>query len=281
MCLSAVLGYSFRHAPHAARFLPGLKARVPSGDPDGSELSEPGGNRTRPPAARRPAVPAGLAVPRPRRRRQHSVARPEDRLRRRAYRGNGRVPRPHVPGSRHLLRAAHAAQRGQGRLRRRRGRARHAGWRRRIAGRTAVTTGKLQGPKLGGKVAIVTGAALGMGNAVARRFTAEGANVVVADIREAEGKALADELGPSAVFAAHDVSDEASWRAVVDTATATFGGVDVLINNAGIWRTAPLVEQTAAGFDEIVGVNLRGVFLGMRAVAEPMRERGGGAIVNT
>lgn len=144
-----------------------------------------------------------------------------------------------------------------------------------------MTPGKLQGPRLAGKVAIVTGAALGMGNAVARRFTAEGANVVVADIREAEGKALADELGPSAVFAAHDVSDEGSWRAVVDTAAATFGGVDVLINNAGIWRTAPLVEQTAAGFDEIVGVNLRGVFLGMRAVAEPMRERGGGAIVNT
>jgi 3alpha(or 20beta)-hydroxysteroid dehydrogenase len=135
--------------------------------------------------------------------------------------------------------------------------------------------------RLQGKVAIVTGAALGMGNAVARRFCAEGASVVVADINERDGKALAGELGPAAVFAAHDVSDETSWRSVVDATVTAFGGVDILINNAGIWRTAPLVEQTAAGFDEIVAVNLRGVFLGMRAVAEPMRERGGGAIVNT
>ena len=135
--------------------------------------------------------------------------------------------------------------------------------------------------RLSGKVAIVTGAALGMGNAVARRFAAEGAQVVLGDIREAEGKALAAELGPPAAFAAHDVSDEASWAAVVAVAVDTFGGVDVLINNAGIWRTAPLVEQSAEGFDQIISVNLRGVFLGMRAVAEPMRERGGGAIVNT
>jgi 3alpha(or 20beta)-hydroxysteroid dehydrogenase len=137
------------------------------------------------------------------------------------------------------------------------------------------------GLRLDGKTAIVTGGARGMGSAVARRFGAEGANVVITDIREEDGKALADELGPSVVFAAHDVSDEGSWRAVVGTALATFGGIDVLINNAGILRTAPLVEQSVAGFDEILAVNLRGVFLGMRAVAEPMRRRGGGAIVNT
>ena len=84
-----------------------------------------------------------------------------------------------------------------------------------------MTTGKLQGPKLEGKVAIVTGAALGMGNAVAHRFTAEGANVVVADIREAEGKALADELGPSAVFAALELGP---WGIRVNSIHP--GGVD-------------------------------------------------------
>lgn len=130
-------------------------------------------------------------------------------------------------------------------------------------------------------MAVVTGAALGIGNAVARRFVAEGARVVLTDIRSADGKAVAEDLGPGACFVAHDVSDEGSWQAVVDTTLAAFGGIDILINNAGIWRTASLIEETVSGFDELIRVNLRGVFLGMRAVAPQMRNRGGGSIVNT
>lgn len=134
---------------------------------------------------------------------------------------------------------------------------------------------------LDGKVAIVTGGAMGMGKAVAGRFVAEGAQVVLTDIREDEGKAAADELGPAALFAPHDVSNEASWQRVVDATLAAFGGIDILINNAAILRRAALVDQSVSGFDEIIGVNLRGVFLGMRAVAPHMRSRGGGSIVNT
>jgi len=135
--------------------------------------------------------------------------------------------------------------------------------------------------QLDGKVAIVTGAARGMGLEVARRFVSEGARVALTDVRETEGKATAAGLRTAALFAPHDVSSEDSWQAVVDTTVAAFGGIDILINNAGIWRTAPLIEQTADGFDEIIAVNLRGVFLGMRAVAPHMRARGGGSIVNT
>jgi 3alpha(or 20beta)-hydroxysteroid dehydrogenase len=132
-----------------------------------------------------------------------------------------------------------------------------------------------------GKVAIVTGAAKGMGEQVARRLAEAGASVVIADVDDAGAAALGDELGERAAVARHDVSNEASWTDVVATANDRFGGVDILINNAGIWRTAPLVEQTLDGFEAILAVNLRGVFLGMKAVAEPMRSRGGGSIVNT
>jgi len=135
--------------------------------------------------------------------------------------------------------------------------------------------------QLDGKVAIVTGAARGMGQEVASRFVSEGARVALTDVREADGKAAAAALGAAALFAAHDVSSEDSWQAVVRTTLDAFGGIDILINNAGIWRTAPLTEQSVAGFDEIIAVNLRGVFLGMRSVAPHMRDRGGGSIVNT
>jgi len=135
--------------------------------------------------------------------------------------------------------------------------------------------------RLEGKVAVITGAAMGMGAGAARRFAAEGAKVILADIDLPAASALAGEIGKNAVAVGHDVSDERSWETVIGTAEASFGGLDILLNNAGIWRTAPLVEQSAEGFDRIIAVNLRGVFLGMRAVATPMRARGGGSIVNT
>ncbi|MER7003684.1 glucose 1-dehydrogenase [Dactylosporangium sp. NPDC000555] len=137
------------------------------------------------------------------------------------------------------------------------------------------------GSRLAGKVAIVTGAAMGMGAEAARRFVAEGARVVLADIDYAAAKELAGHLGDGAVAVAHDVSDEESWAGVVRTAQESCGGIDILVNNAGIWRTAPIVEQPVEEFDRIIAVNLRGVFLGMRSVAEPMRSRGGGSIINT
>jgi len=105
--------------------------------------------------------------------------------------------------------------------------------------------------------------------------------VVLTDILQTEGEEAAADLGAPALFVPHDVSDETSWQKVIDVTLATFGGIDVLINNAGILRTAPLVDQSVSGFDEIIAVNLRGAFLGMRAVAPQMRERGGGSIVNT
>jgi 3alpha(or 20beta)-hydroxysteroid dehydrogenase len=100
-------------------------------------------------------------------------------------------------------------------------------------------------------------------------------------VNEAQAKEVATELGGRALCVGHDVRAEDSWNDLVRRATDAFGGVDILINNAGIWRTVPLVDQSVSGFDEIIAVNLRGVFLGMRSVAEPMRARGGGSIVNT
>src|SRR3954469_11195803 len=90
--------------------------------------------------------------------------------------------------------------------------------------------------RLDGKIAIVTGGAQGQGAGISRAFVAEGARVVVADIATEAGQALADELGPAAHFAAHDVSDQAGWTALVEDTTARFGPVSVLANNAGILR---------------------------------------------
>jgi NAD(P)-dependent dehydrogenase (short-subunit alcohol dehydrogenase family) len=135
------------------------------------------------------------------------------------------------------------------------------------------------GSDLHGKVAVVTGGAMGMGAEVARRFVAEGARVVVADIDDVAAKALAASLGENALALAHDVSEESSWASVVEGTIGAFGGIDILINNAGIWRTAPLVEQSVEGFDQILAVNLRGVFLCCQAFGRPMLERGAGRIV--
>jgi 3alpha(or 20beta)-hydroxysteroid dehydrogenase len=135
--------------------------------------------------------------------------------------------------------------------------------------------------RLDGKVAIVTGAARGIGEGTVRRFAEEGARVVITDVLEEEGRAVAADLGDIALFHRHDVTEEGDWQAVVSAATGQFGGVDVLVNNAGIFRKAALEEQTVEGFDQVLAVNLRGVFLGMKTVAAPMRVRGGGSIVNT
>ena len=134
--------------------------------------------------------------------------------------------------------------------------------------------------RLAGKTAIVTGGARSMGAATARLFVAEGAQVVIADVLDAEGRALAEELGKAAYFQHLDVSDEAAWAAAVAEAVARFGGVDVLVNNAGILKFAALLDTPLADFKRVLEVNLVGCFLGMRTVAPVMIARGSGSIVN-
>lgn len=134
---------------------------------------------------------------------------------------------------------------------------------------------------LDGKVAIITGGARGQGAAEARLFVEQGARVAVTDVLDEEGKLLTDELGDSAVYLHHDVSSEADWDAAVAGITDRFGAVHVLVNNAGIYAVAPIADTSADLFDRHYQVNQRGVFLGMRAVVEPMRSAGGGSIVNT
>jgi 3alpha(or 20beta)-hydroxysteroid dehydrogenase len=134
--------------------------------------------------------------------------------------------------------------------------------------------------RLAGKVAIVTGGARGMGEATSRLFASEGAKVAIADVLREEGSALAAELGPSARFYRHDVSDAQSWAEVVRQVEADLGPVDVLVNNAGVIIFKGLIETSEADFDRVLGINLKGAFLGMKAVAPGMVARGKGSIVN-
>ena len=133
--------------------------------------------------------------------------------------------------------------------------------------------------RLQDKVAIVTGAASGMGAATAKLFAAEGAKVVLTDILEEEGTALVDEIGGAARFHRLDVTSETDWDALFAETLSAFGRVDILINNAGVSGSHPDVLNTET-WDEQMNVNARGVFLGMRAVIPKMQEAGGGSIVN-
>ncbi|HKS48651.1 MAG TPA: glucose 1-dehydrogenase [Amycolatopsis sp.] len=132
--------------------------------------------------------------------------------------------------------------------------------------------------RLDGKAALITGAARGQGAAAARRFVAEGARVMIADVNDDEGKALAGELG--AIYQRLDVSEEAGWAAAVDRAVDEFGTVNVLVNNAGILHFSELAKTRLEDYERVVKVNQIGTFLGMRSVVEPMERAGGGSIVN-
>lgn len=135
--------------------------------------------------------------------------------------------------------------------------------------------------RLAGKVAIITGAAQGMGEAHARRFVNEGAKVVLTDLNEEGGQALASELGANALFVKHDVADGDGWRDVVLQAGARFGPVNVLVNNAGvIGPVKGLLDFSEADFLKVCAINQLGVFLGMQAVVPGMIAAGGGSIVN-
>ena len=130
------------------------------------------------------------------------------------------------------------------------------------------------------KVALVTGAARGMGRAEAQLFAAEGAQVVLTDVLDDEGQNLADELGRGARYLHLDVTSEDEWSSVVRSTVDTLGRLDILVNNAGIAEPASLVETSLASYRRVVEVNQIGVFLGMRSVVEAMTAAGGGSIIN-
>jgi 3alpha(or 20beta)-hydroxysteroid dehydrogenase len=133
---------------------------------------------------------------------------------------------------------------------------------------------------LEGRVAVITGGARGQGLSEAEMFVARGARVLITDVLDDAGQALAAELGTGARFAHHDVADEDGWTAVMATALEAFGRVDVLVNNAAIhWRRA-IEDESVEDFERMVRVNLIGTFLGIRAAIAPMRAAGGGSIVN-
>ena len=137
--------------------------------------------------------------------------------------------------------------------------------------------------RLAGKVALISGGARGMGAAEARLFAREGAQVVVADVLESEGKAVAAEVsagGGQSVFARLDVTSEADWVQAIALAVSRFGKLNVLVNNAGIGGSSRVEDTTAEAWDRVMGVNAKGVFLGTKAAIPAMRRAGGGSIVN-
>lgn len=134
--------------------------------------------------------------------------------------------------------------------------------------------------RLQGKVALITGAARGQGEAEARLFVAEGAKVLLTDVLDDKGAIVAKELGDSARYMHHDVTDEDQWAAAVDMATSTFGRLDILVNNAGIFRLGFLATTTLADYMAVINVNQVGVFLGMRSVVPALVASGAGSIVN-
>lgn len=132
-----------------------------------------------------------------------------------------------------------------------------------------------------GKTAIVTGGALGLGRAIALMLAREGANVVVTDIKEAEGAVVADATigaGGRAIFVRHDVASEADWRTVIETAQSRFGGLDIVVNNAGVALSASVEDTTLEQWRWVQQVNTEGVFIGTQRAIAAMKQRGGSII---
>lgn len=138
--------------------------------------------------------------------------------------------------------------------------------------------------RLEGKIAIVTGAAGGIGAATAILFARNGAHVVLSDVNGADGRRLAaqieDEFGGQALFIEHDVAQESAWQAVFAATIARFGRLDILVNNAGIQITRALEDITLAEWRKVFAVNAEGAFIGTQKAIAAMKETGGGAIVN-
>jgi NAD(P)-dependent dehydrogenase (short-subunit alcohol dehydrogenase family) len=137
--------------------------------------------------------------------------------------------------------------------------------------------------RLGGKVALISGGARGMGAVEARLFAAQGAKVVLGDVLEAEARVVETEIreaGGEAVAVRLDVRSEADWKNAVDTTVSRFGKLDVLVNNAGVGGPGRVETVTLEEWNRVMDINATGVFLGTRMVIPPMRRAGGGSIVN-
>jgi len=135
--------------------------------------------------------------------------------------------------------------------------------------------------RLNGKIAVITGAARGMGASHARVFAREGARLVLTDVNEEAGSALAHELGDCAIFLPHDVTKPEAWNVIVAKAVERFGTIDILVNNAGILGPmATTADLTDEGYDLVCAINQDSVFYGMRAVLPVMVQAGRGSIVN-
>jgi len=134
--------------------------------------------------------------------------------------------------------------------------------------------------RLEGKVALITGAASGMGRSEAEIFAREGAKVVVADVLDAEGKTVADGIGANARYVHLDVTSEPAWEQVIATTVAQLGKLDILVNNAGISGTFDPDIMGTAAWDKLMDVNAKGVFLGMKHALPAMVKAGAGSIVN-
>ncbi|MDR7210220.1 glucose 1-dehydrogenase [Flavobacterium piscis] len=135
--------------------------------------------------------------------------------------------------------------------------------------------------RLEGKVAIITGGARGMGEAHARLFVEHGAKVIITDVLEDEGVALAESLGDNAIFIKHDVTSEEGWMRIVETTEKHFGNITVLVNNAGIaGKFANVADLDFNEYKKVMAVNSDGVFLGMKSVIPSMLKAGQGSIVN-
>lgn len=134
--------------------------------------------------------------------------------------------------------------------------------------------------RLAGKVALVSGGARGMGASHVRALVAEGATVVFGDILDHEGELVAKEVGEKSRYVHLDVTKAEDWTAAVNTAVSDFGGVDVLVNNAGILNLGLIEDYELSEWRRILDINLTGVFLGIRAVVKPMKKAGRGSIIN-
>lgn len=134
--------------------------------------------------------------------------------------------------------------------------------------------------RLAGKCAFVTGAASGLGKAIAQAYVAEGARVAIADVDEAGGRVAAETLGPAALYLRHDVTDEEAWRRNLAAALGAFGRLDTLVNNAGIAVVGNIEKTTLEDWRRVQAVNVEGVFLGCKHALPHLRAAGGGAIIN-
>ena len=138
--------------------------------------------------------------------------------------------------------------------------------------------------RLDGKVAFISGGARGMGAAEARLFATEGAKVAIGDVLDDDGRqveAAINESGGDCLFVHLDVTSEADWQEAIAAATSRFGGLHVLVNNAGIGGVSSLVEETSlADWERVMAINSTGVFLGTKAAIPEMRKSGGGSVIN-